>query len=147
MAETMKAFGLADEDSPAGFLAIPAPNARPGEVRIRVRGSSVNGYDRFVAAGMARGSMEHRYPVLVGKDYAGVIDAVGDGVDRFAVGDEVTGIVPPAPHVASAAYAEYLAIPAAAFVEPKPDRDRNSAARRRDVAARARRRRDRGLLG
>lgn len=85
MADTMKAFGLADEGSAAGFLEVPIPEAGPGEVRMRVRASSVNGFDAFVASGMARGSMEHRYPAVVGKDFAGVIDAVGEGAERFRV--------------------------------------------------------------
>ncbi len=120
MAEAMKAFGLADEGSTAGFFEIPIPTPGPGEVRVSVRASSVNGFDAFVAAGMARGSMEHRYPVVVGKDYAGEIDAVGEGVDRFSVGDEVTGVLPPASYVASGAYSEYVAVPATGFIEPKP---------------------------
>ena len=120
MADTMKAFGLADEGSGAGFLEVPVPEADPGEVRVRVRASSVNGFDAFVASGMARGSMEHRYPVVVGKDYAGTIEAVGEGVERFGVGDEVAGILPPVMYVASGSYAEYVAVPAEGFIEPKP---------------------------
>ncbi len=116
----MKAFGLTDEQSPAAVIEVPTPEAGPGEVRVRVRASSVNGYDAFVAAGIARGTMEHRYPVVVGKDFAGVIDAVGDGVTRFAAGDEVAGIMPPAPHVSDGAYAEYLVSPADGYIERKP---------------------------
>jgi NADPH:quinone reductase-like Zn-dependent oxidoreductase len=117
----MRAFGLANEGSSATFIDVPEPEAGPGEVRIRVRASSVNGWDVFVASGMARHmQMEHRYPVVVGKDYAGVIDEVGDGVTRFAVGDEVAGIAPPAMHLAEGAYAEYLVVPAEGFIEPKP---------------------------
>jgi NADPH:quinone reductase-like Zn-dependent oxidoreductase len=81
----------------------------------------VNGYDVFVASGMARGMMEHRYPVVVGKDFAGVIDAVGDGVTRFAVGDEVAGITPSEPHVSTGSFGEYMVVPAVGFIEPKPE--------------------------
>lgn len=116
----MRAFGLADEGSAAGFLEVPVPDVGPGEVRVRVRASSVNGFDAFVASGMARGSMEHRYPVVVGKDYAGVVDAVGDGVERFGVGDEVAGVGPPAAYVANGGYAEYFTVPAADYIVAKP---------------------------
>jgi NADPH:quinone reductase-like Zn-dependent oxidoreductase len=120
MGDTMRAFGLADETSSAAFLEMPVPEVGPGEVRVRVRASSVNGFDVFVAAGMARGSMEHRYPVIVGKDYAGDVDAVGDRVDRFALGDAVMGIIPPTPHLGPGAYAEFLTIPATDLIEAKP---------------------------
>ncbi len=116
----MKAFGLADEHSPAAVLEIPTPEAGPGEVVVRVRASSVNGFDAFVASGMARTVMEHRYPVVIGKDYAGVIETVGEGVMRFSVGDEVAGIVPPEPSLSRGSYAEFLAVPAEGYIEPTP---------------------------
>ncbi len=116
----MKAFGLADENATAAILEVPTPEAGAGEVLVRVRASSVNGFDAFVASGMARGMMEHRYPVVVGKDYAGVIEAAGEGVTRFAVGDEVTGITPPEAHVSRGSYAELVAVPAEGYLEPKP---------------------------
>jgi NADPH:quinone reductase-like Zn-dependent oxidoreductase len=116
----VKAFVLPDEGSPATFQDIPVPEPGPGEIRVAVKASSVNGFDVFVASGMAKGMMEHHYPVVVGKDYAGVVDAVGDGVERFAVGDEVAGIAPPEPHLGRGAYAEYVVVPAEGYVEPKP---------------------------
>jgi NADPH:quinone reductase-like Zn-dependent oxidoreductase len=116
----VKAFVLPDDASPAAFEDIPVPEPGPGEIRVAVKASSVNGMDVFVASGMAKGMMEHRYPVVVGKDFAGVVDAVGDGVGRFAVGDEVTGIAPPDPHLGRGTYADYVAVPADGYVEGKP---------------------------
>lgn len=116
----MKAFGLADESSPAAYLEIPTPEVGPGEVRIAVRASSVNGFDVFVASGMGRTMMEHRYPVVVGKDYAGEIDSVGEGVTDFAVGDEVAGIVPTEPHLWRGAYGEFVVVPVDGFIAFKP---------------------------
>ncbi len=116
----MKAFVLPDENSPATFQDVPTPEPGAGEVRVAVRSSSVNGFDVFVASGSARGMMEHRYPVVIGKDFAGVVDAVGDGVERFAVGDEVAGIAPPEQHLGRGAYAEFIVVPAEGFIEPKP---------------------------
>ena len=116
----MNAFGLADEGAPAAVIEVPTPEPGPGEVRIRVRASSVNGFDVFVAKGMARGMMEHRYPVVIGKDHAGEIDALGEGVTGFAVGDEVMGIVPTEPHLWRGAYAEFVAVPLDGFIVHKP---------------------------
>jgi NADPH:quinone reductase-like Zn-dependent oxidoreductase len=116
----MKAFGLADEEASAAVIEVPIPEPGPGEVRIRVRGSSVNGFDVFVAKGFARGMMEHRYPVVGGKDYAGMIESVGEGVTGFAVGDEVVGITPPEPYLSRGSYAEIVVVPAEGFIERKP---------------------------
>ena len=117
----MKAFGLADEGASAAVIEVPTPEPGPGEVRVRVRASSVNGYDVFVASGMARGMMEHRYPVVVGKDFAGIIDSVGEGATRFAVGDEVAGITPGEPYVSRGSFAESVVVPAEGFIERKPE--------------------------
>jgi NADPH:quinone reductase len=38
--------------------------------------------------------IEHEYPVTLGRDYAGVVEQVGDGVDRYAAGDELYGVSP-----------------------------------------------------
>jgi NADPH2:quinone reductase len=85
-----------------------------------VKASSVNGFDVYVASGMAKGMMEHRYPVVMGKDYAGVLDAVGEGVVRFAVGEEVAGIASPEQHLGRGACAEFIVVPAEGYIEPKP---------------------------
>ena len=74
--------------------------------------------------------MEHRYPVVVGKDYAGVIDAVGEGVTGFAVGDEVAGIVPTEPHLSRGAYAEYVVVPAGRVHRAQAGRTSTSNGRR-----------------
>ena len=116
----MKAFGLADKGAPAAVIEVPTPEPGPGEVRVKVRASSVNGFDVFVAKGMARGMMEHRYPVVIGKDHAGGIDALGEGVTGFAEGDEVTGIVPTEPHLWRGAYAEFVTVPLDGFIVHKP---------------------------
>jgi NADPH:quinone reductase len=121
MAATMKAFGLADEDATAGVLEIPVADPGPGEIRVRVHASSVNGFDAFLASGMARGMMEHRYPVVVGKDFSGIVEAAGEAVDAFEVGDEVAGITPPSPTVdAVGAYAEFVVVPATGYTAAKP---------------------------
>jgi NADPH:quinone reductase len=77
--------------SPAVRDDVPDPAPAAGEVLVRVRGSSANPVDNAIAAGMLEGMVEHEFPVTLGRDYAGVVEAVGDGVTRFAAGDEVFG--------------------------------------------------------
>lgn len=85
---------------------LPVPVPGPGEVRVRVRASSVNPADWFFLTGtpyplrLLSGLLSPRHPVF-GRDAAGVVDAVGDGVTRFQSGDEVFGEV-------ESAYAEYV---------------------------------------
>lgn len=105
----MKAFALESRDKPARLMDIPKPEVGPDQVRVAVRAASVNGFDVWQASGMAFGMMEHALPTVVGRDFAGVVDAVGSDVDDFAVGDEVFGFIPATPPLKTGAFAEYLA--------------------------------------
>ena len=69
------------------------PVAGSGQVLVRVRASSANPVDNAIAAGMLAQMVEHDFPVTLGRDYAGVVEAVGDGVGDFAAGDEVFGFL------------------------------------------------------
>src|SRR5579875_3799109 len=72
---------------------VPTPVPAADELLVRVHAASINGFDLAVAAGYLENMMEHRYPVVLGKDFAGVVDAVGAEVTDFAVGDRVFGVV------------------------------------------------------
>ncbi len=70
----------------------PDPVAGTGQVLVRVRGAGLNGADQMQLRG--------RYPApagappdIPGLELAGVVEGVGDGASRFAVGDRVMGIV------------------------------------------------------
>ena len=65
-----------------------------GEVLVRVQASSVNQLDGGIAAGMLAGMVPHEYPITLGRDFAGVVDQIGDDVSSISVGDEVFGVVP-----------------------------------------------------
>jgi NADPH:quinone reductase-like Zn-dependent oxidoreductase len=118
--QTMKAFALKSFEEPAAVHDVPVPDVGPGDLRVRVRAASINGFDVAVASGMAKGMMEHRFPVVVGKDFAGVVDAVGEGVTRFGPGDEVVGIVPTEQFLWRGSFGEYVVVPADGFVGAKP---------------------------
>jgi NADPH:quinone reductase-like Zn-dependent oxidoreductase len=89
----MRAIAIHEDSTAPTMVDLPRPEAGPGEVLVRVRTSSLNGFDVAAAAGMLQGMMEHRFPVVLGKDFAGTVEAIGEGVDRFAVGDPVFGVV------------------------------------------------------
>ena len=79
---------------------------------MRVQASSANPVDNAIAAGMLKGMVEHEFPVVLGRDFAGVVEQAGPGVTRFAAGDEVFGYIPHAdPVVHHGSWAELIAVP------------------------------------
>jgi NADPH:quinone reductase-like Zn-dependent oxidoreductase len=109
----MKAVVLTDFDTPPVVqedLVAPAPGE--GEVLVRVRASSANPVDNAIAAGMLKGMAEYEFPVVLGRDYAGVVEDVCSGVTRFAPGDEVYGFIPyGSPAIHHGTWAELIAVP------------------------------------
>lgn len=75
-------------------LSTPDPGA--GQVRIRVQAAAVNPVDIATRAGWLaeQGLMSPGPQIGIGWDLAGIIEAVGAGVDRFEVGDPVIGMRP-----------------------------------------------------
>jgi len=117
----MKAFVLTGFDRPPGFADVPIPEPGPGEIRIRVHATSVNPVDQMVRSGFFRAAQEYRFPAVFGRDIAGVVEAVGDGVTRFRAGDEVYGFVK-RDYIGDGAFAEYVVVPENFFVAPRPSR-------------------------
>jgi NADPH:quinone reductase-like Zn-dependent oxidoreductase len=108
----MRAIGIETfEAGPVSLdLAVPLPG--PGDVLVRVSHASVNGFDVAVAAGMVKDMMEHRFPVVLGKDFAGTVEVVGEGVTTVAVGDEVFGVLM-RPYIGDGTFADYVLVPEA----------------------------------
>jgi NADPH:quinone reductase-like Zn-dependent oxidoreductase len=105
----MRAIAVTDYGTPPALTDLPKPEPGPGEVLVHVRASSINGFDAAVAAGMLKGMMEHRFPVVLGKDFAGVVEALGEGASLFAPGDEVFGVVMK-PFLGDGGLGEYLVV-------------------------------------
>jgi NADPH:quinone reductase-like Zn-dependent oxidoreductase len=105
----MRAVVVAEQGASPELTELPTPVPGAGEVLVRVQASSLNGFDTAVAAGYLAGMMEHRYPVVLGKDFAGTVEAVGDGVTRFAAGDRVFGVVTKA-FLGDGGFGEYVVV-------------------------------------
>ncbi|MGZ8154944.1 MAG: NADP-dependent oxidoreductase [Burkholderiales bacterium] len=95
---------------------VPDPVAKPGEVLVDVHAASVNGADWKVRAGHYATITE--LPYIPGRDFSGVVSALGTGVSDLAIGDAVFGVCDVGQE---AAYAEKIAIKAA-IVARKPER-------------------------
>jgi NADPH:quinone reductase-like Zn-dependent oxidoreductase len=66
------------------------PTPGPGQVRVRVRAAGVNYADIVVREGYYEAA-KGRYPITPGFEFAGVVDALGDGTSVFNEGDRVFG--------------------------------------------------------
>jgi NADPH2:quinone reductase len=101
---------------------LPAPSPASNEVLVRVNASSVNPADNSIATGMLRQmGVEYEFPVILGRDYAGVVEQVGSDVARYRVGDEVFGFLLHAnPTVRDGSWAELIAVPEDMFIGRAP---------------------------
>lgn len=87
---------------------LPDPHPGPGQVRIAVRAVGVNPIDWKMRAGMMGGDL----PQTTGREAAGVVDELGEGVEDVAAGDRVFGFVTGAGAAEFAVLADYAPIPA-----------------------------------
>jgi NADPH:quinone reductase-like Zn-dependent oxidoreductase len=94
---------------------VPDPVAAAGQVLVDVHAASVNGADWKVRAGHYAPITQ--FPYIPGRDFSGVVSAVGGGVTDLAVGDAVFGVCDVGQE---AAYAEKVAIKAS-IVAKKPE--------------------------
>src|SRR5215211_4171626 len=120
--QTMRAITLADCDSSPGLREdLPAPTPSDDEVLVRVSASSVNPVDGASVAGIMSGMVEHEFPIVLGRDYAGVVERAGSDVTRYVEGDEVYGFLPAAnPTVHDGTWAELIVVPES-MATRKPD--------------------------
>jgi NADPH:quinone reductase len=70
----------------------PIPQPGDGQVRIRVQAAPVHPADLFARSGAMAALLPSRPYYVLGWDVAGIVDTVGDRVDRFAPGDPVVGM-------------------------------------------------------
>lgn len=115
---TMKAIRIHAFGGPEVLLweDTPKPVPKSGEVLVRVHAVGVNPPDWYLRDGYRALPPEWRpqvsFPLVLGTDVSGVVEAVGDDVRNFSVGDEVYSMVRFFSVGESRAYAEYVTVPA-----------------------------------
>lgn len=102
----MKAVHLNDYGSVDNFevVDIPPPSAGPGEILIRVAYAGLRWGDIMQRNGWP--SRGRPTPYVAGQEASGVIEALGEGVEGFSVGQRVIAMPP------NGAFGEYAAVPA-----------------------------------
>lgn len=104
---------LSEDYSGCAVSEVDTPSPAAGEVRVRVRGASVNFPDLL----MTRGGYQFKPPLpfTPGLDFAGEVDLVGEDVEAFRRGDLVVG------GARTGGFAEYICVPASSL-RRKPER-------------------------
>ena len=100
-------------------VEIERPEPAEGEVLVKVAAVGLNPVEAFAREGSFR--LFGPPPMVLGWDVAGVVEAVGPGVDGFAPGDRVFGL-PRFPRL-NGGYAEYVTAPADHLARTPPDLD------------------------
>ncbi|WP_417523175.1 NADPH:quinone oxidoreductase family protein [Marinovum sp.] len=83
----MRAFHIASSGAPAALVEIDMPEPKPGEIRVRIAACGLNFADLLMEKGTYQDTPEA--PFTLGMEVAGIIDALGAGVEGFAPGDRV----------------------------------------------------------
>lgn len=106
MLRAMKAISADKIDSLADYaeVELPLPEPGAGQLRIRVAAVSIGYVDALLALG--RYQVKPPLPHVPGAEVAGVVDALGDGVSNFAIGDRVLAL-------AGRGFAQFALAPAA----------------------------------
>jgi NADPH:quinone reductase-like Zn-dependent oxidoreductase len=105
---------------------LPDPVAAPGEVIVDVHAASVNAADWKFRAGEYPSASSTKFPAIPGRDFSGVVGAIGSGVTDLRVGDAVFGVIDAG---REGTYCEKIAVKSA-IVGKKPEglTDINAAA-------------------
>ena len=92
-AAVAEAYGAAS--SVLTVIDMPVPRISGDQMLVRVHATSVNPADAKQRSGNLKLVMKHRFPLVLGQDFAGVVESIGEKVKEFKVGDEVYGCTAP----------------------------------------------------
>jgi NADPH:quinone reductase-like Zn-dependent oxidoreductase len=86
---------------------VPMPEMKENDVLVKIRTAGVNPLDNMIIRGEVKMIVPYRFPLVLGNEFAGVIEKVGRNVTKFQPGDRVYGRVE---LKRIGAFAEYAAI-------------------------------------
>jgi NADPH:quinone reductase len=116
----MRAVTVDEYGDTPGLAEVPTPQPGPGQVLIKLHAAGMNPMDRTLASGDWKPA-PGTFPMVLGADGAGVVQAVGEGETRFNRGDDVFGQLLIPPIGSAGTYAEYVAVDEDAPLARVPD--------------------------
>lgn len=116
----MRAVAVSAFRAEPTLVEVPKPIPAAGDVRVRIEYAALNPSDWQIADGALGGQAPHVFPLVIGVDYAGRVDMIGTGDNRFRVGDAVFGRVTGSP-VGAGTYCEYVSVPQDSAIALVPD--------------------------
>ncbi|WP_395104389.1 NADP-dependent oxidoreductase [Actinomadura sp. SCN-SB] len=115
----MRAIAISELGAAPVPMRLPVMEPGPGEALVRLFAAGLNPADWKIADGMLKDSVPYSFPLILGLDGAGVVDATGPGA-RFPVGEQVFGRFFGVPR-GQGTYAEYTIASADDAVVPMPE--------------------------
>ncbi len=119
----MRAVAVQRTGGTPELMELPDPRPAPGEVLVKLAAASVNPIDWQIANGLFEGRMPHTFPLILGVDGAGRVEAVGEAVRALRPGDTVHGQFLRAP-IGSGTFADLVTVPEhldTGVIQPVPD--------------------------
>ena len=104
----VKAYGPVEK---LESMEIPAPVPGKKEISIRIQGSAVNPADAKVLTGKVKMLHGRNFPLVVGYDYCGTVESLGEAVTEFKPGDKVFGFLPYSGKNRQGTFGEKIAVP------------------------------------
>ncbi|MBR1676624.1 MAG: NADP-dependent oxidoreductase [Clostridia bacterium] len=89
------------------IMEIPMPKLGENDVLVKIRTAGVNPLDNMIIKGEVKMIVPYKFPLVMGNEFVGIVEKLGEKVKRFAVGDRVYGRMPLG---RIGAFAEYAAI-------------------------------------
>ena len=78
-------------DAAFTLAEVERPVVQPGQVLVKIAASSVNTVDTMIRTIGKELPLSPDTPAILGMDFAGIVEEIGDGVAGFSCGDEVYG--------------------------------------------------------
>ncbi|MCX5342406.1 NADP-dependent oxidoreductase [Streptomyces atratus] len=117
----MRAIAVSAFRADPALVEIPKPEPKAGEVRVRIEYAALNPCDWQAAQGSLDDGLAPRvFPLVVGVDFAGRVDMIGSGGNRFRVGDQVFGRAA-GPASGAGTYCDYVSVPQDSAIALVPD--------------------------
>lgn len=115
----MRAVGVRERKGRPEVLQARRPDPGGGEVLVRIVAAGLNPLDWKIADGMLEDAVPYDFPLVMGVDFAGVVEESGPQARRFATGEQVFGHVVSEP-VGGGTYAEYVVVNETGSIAPAP---------------------------